>query len=65
MLDPLNADELRLWAQHCAAKAEHTVSPQAERQRLLTIRDSLLALAESADWLHGRSTDLAVQRAAE
>lgn len=65
MLDPLNADQLRLWAQQCAAKAEKTVSPRAERERLLTIRDSLLALAESADWLHGRSSDLAIQRAAE
>jgi hypothetical protein len=65
MVDPLNADDLRSWAAQCAAKAEQIISPRAERERLLKMRESLLALADNADWLTGRSTDLAMQRAAE
>jgi hypothetical protein len=65
MLDPLNAEELRLWAAQCTEKAERVISPRAERERLLKIRDALLALADSADWLSGRSRDLALQDAAE
>lgn len=65
MLDPLNAEELRRWAKRCAEKAEQTISPRDERERLLKTRDSLLALADNADWLSGRSHDLALQSAAE
>ncbi len=65
MFDMMNADELRLWAAHCAEKAAKVVSPRDERERLLKTRDSLLALADNADWLAGRSHDIAMQNAAE
>ena len=65
MLDPLNAEELSQWATRCAEKAGQTVSPREERERLLKTRDALLTLAENADWLSGRSHDLALQNAAE
>ena len=56
MPDTLNAAELRRWAMQCAAKAECCLGE--ERDRFLKMRESLLALAESADWLAGRHTDL-------
>jgi hypothetical protein len=52
MPDLLNAVELRRLAMECAVRAGD-VEP-AERERLLTMRESLLALAENADWLAGR-----------
>jgi hypothetical protein len=65
MLDPLNAEELRRWANQCAEKAEQIVLPLSERERLLKTKEALLALADSADWLSGRSRDYAMQNAAE
>ena len=65
MLDPLNAEDLRRWAKQCAEKAEQIVSPQSERERLLKTKEALLALADNADWLSGRSHDVAMQNAAE
>jgi hypothetical protein len=65
MFDPLNAEELRQWAAHCAEKAARAADSRAERERLLQMRDALVALADGADWLSGRSSDLAYQQAAE
>jgi hypothetical protein len=65
MFDPLNGDELRLWAAHCETKAKQAIWSRAEREGLLRMRESLLALADTADWLGGRSRDLAMQAAAE
>jgi hypothetical protein len=64
MPDLLNAAELRRMAMECAARAGD--AEPGERERLLTMRDSLLALAESADWLAGKPAPTAVfQVAAE
>jgi hypothetical protein len=65
MFDPLNGDELRLWAAHCEEKAKQAIWSRAEYEGLLRMRESLLALADTADWLGGRSRDLAMQAAAE
>lgn len=65
MLDPLDADELRRCAKHCAEKAEQIVAARAERERLKKMSEAYLALAENADWLSGRSRDVALQNAAE
>ncbi len=54
MRDTLNAAELRRWALECAAKATADGCPADERSRLMTMRESLLALAENVDWLDGR-----------
>jgi hypothetical protein len=64
MFDLHNADELRQWAASCAEKAERAVGVRAEHERLVTMRDALLALAETADWLDGRSRDSGQQQAA-
>lgn len=55
MLDTLNAAELRRWAMECAAQADNLTCPVEERNRLLTMRESLLALANDADWLAGKT----------
>jgi hypothetical protein len=65
IIDLLDANELRLRAEQCAARAEQIVAQRAERERLLIMKESLLALADTADWLSGRSHDLALQNAAE
>jgi hypothetical protein len=55
MPDTLNAAELRRLAMECAAMADANGCAAEERERLLTMRESLLALAENADWLEGKA----------
>jgi hypothetical protein len=57
MPDTLNAAELRRHAMQCAARADDPSCPPAERERIMRIRESLLALARSADWLAGKAAD--------
>ena len=57
MPDTLNAAELRRLAMECAAMADAAECAAEERERLLTMRESLLALADNADWLAGKPTD--------
>ncbi len=54
MPDTLNAADLRRWAMQCMAQADDPFCGPEERTRLLTMAESLLSLAESADWLAGR-----------
>lgn len=63
MPDTLNAAELRRLAMECAAMADADGCPADERERLLTMRESLLALADNADWLAGKHSDLRLQTA--
>lgn len=65
MFDLHNADELRQWAASCAEKAERVAEVRAERERLLEMKDALLALADNADWLAGRPVEMAYRSAAE
>ncbi len=61
--DTLNAVDLRRWAMHCMTQANDPMCSGEERARLLTMRSSLLALAENADWLAGRRGAPALQQA--
>jgi hypothetical protein len=54
MPDTLNAAEMRRLAMQCAARASDAKCDAEERERLLKMRESLLALAANADWLAGR-----------
>jgi hypothetical protein len=54
MPDTLNAAELRRLANQCESKANAEGCAADERDRLLKMRESLLALAENADWLAGK-----------
>ena len=55
MPDTLNAVELRRLAMECAARAYDSTSKPDERERMLRMREGLLALAANADWLAGRA----------
>jgi hypothetical protein len=55
MPDTLDAAELRRLAMECASMAAADGCAATERERLLTMRESLLALAASADWLDGKT----------
>jgi hypothetical protein len=57
MPDTLNAAELRRWAMECGAKADAADCDREERARLLKMQESLLVLADNADWLDGRGTE--------
>jgi hypothetical protein len=54
MPDTLSANDLRRWAAQCAQKADDVNRSADERARLMRMHASLLALAESADWLAGQ-----------
>lgn len=54
MPDTLNAAELRRLAMRCSAQANSAACSTPERERLLKMREALLDLAQSADWLAGR-----------
>jgi hypothetical protein len=54
MRDILDATDLRRWATQCAAQATDIFCISSDHERLMTIRQSLLALADNADWLAGK-----------
>ena len=56
--DTLDAAALRRMAMECAAEASGQQCAHEERERLLRMRESLLALANDADWLAGRVSPL-------
>jgi hypothetical protein len=62
MRDTLNAAELRRRAMRCSARASDSDCMADERDRLLTIREALLSLADNADWLIGRPAKVAPSR---
>jgi hypothetical protein len=53
MTDTLSALDLRRWAAQCEEQANDVRCSGEDRARLMKMRASLLALAESADWLEG------------
>lgn len=58
MQKPINAissAELRRWAMECYDQAVNPRASGDERERLLTMRQSLLTLAEEQDWLNGKT----------
>lgn len=59
---PTSAD-LRRWAMQCGAQASAAASSADERERLLKMREALLDLADTEDWLSGmtRRQDAAFQ----
>jgi hypothetical protein len=65
MPDTLNAADLRRWATRCATEARDKNCTAEESERLLKMHESLLALAESADWLNGKTSAAALQATAE
>lgn len=55
MMDTLSGPELRRYAMRCRAQADNPACSEEERRRLLDMHSSFLSLAETADWLAGKS----------
>lgn len=49
----LSSTELRQWAARCDARRKDPMISGDEHERLTKMRDGLLALAETQDWLDG------------
>ena len=56
MRDMLNAADLRRWAMQCSAQATDALCSAADSERLMKMRESLLALADNVDWLAGKAS---------
>ncbi len=55
MVDQAEAALLRRWAMQCFAQAQDPRASGDERERLLKMRTALLELAETQDWLAGKT----------
>ena len=51
----MDAASLRRWAMQCGAQATDPRASGDERERLLKMRAALLQVANTQDWLAGRS----------
>lgn len=56
----LSAAELRRWAAQCDARARDSLTSGDKYERLVKMRDGLLAVAEQQEWPEG---NLATQKA--
>ena len=52
---PTEAPTLRRWAMECAAKADDPKTKPEQRERLLKMREALLEVARTQDWLDGKN----------
>jgi hypothetical protein len=53
-----SASDLRRWAMRCFDDANGPLVSGEEREKLLKMREGLLSLAETEDWLAGRTRAL-------
>ena len=59
----LDATALREWARECASKADDPLVTADDRDRLVKMKDALLALAATQDWLDGQAASGQAARA--
>ena len=55
----LSAAELRCWAEQCDRHSQDPMICGDEHERLAKMRDGLLAVANTQEWLEGRSLSAA------
>jgi hypothetical protein len=55
---PMVSSDLRRWAMQCIDQANNPRSSGEERERLMRMRESLLALADNQDWLNGKAENV-------
>jgi hypothetical protein len=53
MINRPDAAGLRRWAMECSVLADDPRNSEEERERYLKIRDGLLEMAKTQDWLDG------------
>ena len=58
-----DAATLRQWAQECGVKADDALVTGSERDRLVKMKEALLVLAATQDWLDGRTRSAQAARA--
>ena len=51
----LSAAELRCWSEQCDRRSKDPMISGEEHERLAKMRDGLLAVANTQEWLEGRS----------
>jgi hypothetical protein len=51
----MSAAELRRWAAQCDARLKDPLITGDEYERLVKMRDGLVAVAETQEWLEGKS----------
>ena len=51
----MSASELRRWAAQCDTRLKDPMATGEETERLIKMRDGLLAVAETQEWLDGVS----------
>jgi len=59
---PMGSSDLRRWAMQCTEEANNPRASGEERDRLMKMREGLLALAENQDWLNGKIDDIRSER---
>jgi hypothetical protein len=57
VIDSTDSGYLRRWATQCLEQAHDARVSGDERARLMMMREALLALADTQDWLSGRAMD--------
>jgi hypothetical protein len=60
--DQIQAELLKRWAMECADEAQKPRHNEEQRARLLKMREALLDLATTHDWLDGHPATQNLQR---
>ncbi len=55
----ISADGLRQWAAQCDSRAKDPMTTGPEYERLMTMKNALIALADTQEWLDGQKTPTA------
>ena len=55
----ISAEGLRQWASQCEARARDPMTTGPEYERLMTMKDALIALADAQEWLDGQKAPIA------
>jgi hypothetical protein len=55
----ISATGLRQWAAQCETRAQDSMTTGPEYERLMTMKDALIALADAQEWLDGQRAPIA------
>jgi hypothetical protein len=55
----ISAEGLRQWAGQCESRAWDPMTTGPEYERLMTMKDALIALADAQEWLDGQKAPIA------
>lgn len=54
----ISAAGLRQWAAQCESRSRDSMTTGPEYERLMTMKDALLALADAQEWLDGQTAPI-------